>query len=35
MKVAEIQQAGTNTFKPVPEGTWMMFEQSGPLLRDM
>jgi hypothetical protein len=32
-KVTEIQQAGTEGFKPVPAGTWMMYEQNGPLLR--
>ena len=35
MCVKEIQQAGTTGFKPVPDGTWMMYEQNGPLLRDI
>ena len=35
MKVTEIQQAGTTGFKAVPEGTYMMYEQNGPLLRDV
>jgi hypothetical protein len=32
-KVTEIQQAGTTGFKPVLDGTWMMYNQNGPLLR--
>jgi len=35
MLVKEIQQAGTQGFKPVPPGTWMMYTQGGPLLRDI
>ena len=35
MKVLEIKQQGAPDFVPVPEGTWMMYEQSGPLLRDV
>jgi len=35
MLVKEIQQAGTTGFKPVPAGTWMMYTQNGPLLRDV
>jgi hypothetical protein len=34
-KVVEIQQAGTTGFKAVPEGTWMMYNQNGPLLRNL
>ncbi len=34
-KVSEIQQAGTNGFTKVPEGTWMLYEQHGPLLRSV
>lgn len=34
-KVTEIQQAGTTGFKPVPEGTWMLYDQHGPVLRDL
>lgn len=34
-KVSEIQQANTNEFTKVPEGTWMLYEQHGPLLRDV
>jgi hypothetical protein len=32
-RVVEIQQAGTTGFKSVPDGTWMMYQQNGPLLR--
>ena len=35
LKVAEIKQAGSDSFKKVPEGTWMMYTQNGPLLRSM
>ena len=35
LKVKEFQQAGTTGFVEVPEGTWMLFEQQGPLLRDV
>jgi hypothetical protein len=33
-QVTEIQQAGATGFVPVPEGTFMMYEHGGPLLRD-
>eukprot|EP01041_Mallomonas_annulata_P007112 gene7112-14462_t len=35
LKVKEFQQAGTTGFVTVPEGTWMLYEQHGPLLRDV
>ncbi len=31
-KVLEIQQAGTSGFKTVPDGTWMLYNQGGPVL---
>lgn len=31
-KVTAIQQANTQGFKPVPEGTWMLYNQGGLLL---
>jgi hypothetical protein len=31
-KVQEIQQAKTSGFVPVPEGTWMLYNQGGPVL---
>ena len=31
-KVTSFQQAGTSGFQPVPEGTWMPYEQGGLLL---
>ena len=34
MRVKDVKQKGEADFKTVPEGTWMMYEQSGPLLRD-
>lgn len=35
MEVSQIQQAGTTGFKDVAKGTWMMYEQNGPLLREI
>jgi hypothetical protein len=35
LKVSEIQQAGKTGFQPVPEGTWMEFDQGGPVLHEM
>jgi hypothetical protein len=35
MKVTQVQQAGASGFVAVPDGTFMMYEQGGPLLRDM
>eukprot|EP01038_Epipyxis_sp_PR26KG_P010775 gene10775-14468_t len=34
-KVFEIQQAGTKSFVPVPDGTWMLYNQGGLLLHDV
>jgi hypothetical protein len=31
-KVSAIQQAGTKEFVSVPEGTYMLYEQDGPVL---
>lgn len=34
-KVVEFQQSGSNGFEPVPEGTWMLYDQGGKLLHDV
>ena len=34
-KVSAIQQAGTTGFKPVPEGTYMLYNQGGPVLHEI
>ena len=35
MKVIEYQQAGTTGFVPVPEGTYMVYDQGGLLLHNV
>lgn len=34
-KVSAIRQAGTSSFKPVPDGTWMLYNQGGLLLHNV
>jgi len=32
LKVSGCKQKGESEFKPVPEGSWMIFSQGGPIL---